>query len=165
MSHDIQVKIAVCGPDVAATASAGASYVGFVFFLNLRAMFRFKRLQRWRWTLMPMGVAKSLVVNADDALVQRTGLTAVVPLDMLRITWLRSRGRRKGAVRVAVMKAVRLLSASDLAQIDDYAAVADQLLIVETAKNTDLPVAMVWRLTERWLGANTGRCRGCWQVA
>ena len=154
MSHDIRVKI--CGlrssADVAAAASAGASYVGFVFFPKSPRNVSFREAAALAVDV-PMGVAKvALVVNADDAYLD--GLTAVVPLDMLQLHGSESPARVadvKARYGLPVMKAVGIADASDLAQIDDYAAVADQLLIdAKPPKNADLPggngLAFDWTL-------------------
>jgi phosphoribosylanthranilate isomerase len=154
MSHDIRVKI--CGlrssADVAAAASAGASYVGFVFFPKSPRNVSFQEAAALAVDV-PMGVAKvALVVNADDAFLD--GLTAVVPLDMLQLHGSESPARVaevKARYGLPVMKAVGIADASDLAQIDAYAAVADQLLIdAKPPKNADLPggngLAFDWTL-------------------
>jgi phosphoribosylanthranilate isomerase len=100
-----------------------------------------------------MGVAKvALVVNADDAFLD--GLTAAVPLDMLQLHGSETPTRVaevKARYGLPVMKAVGIADASDLAHIDAYAAVADQLLIdAKPPKNADLPggngLAFDWTL-------------------
>jgi phosphoribosylanthranilate isomerase len=154
MSHDIRVKI--CGlrssADVAAAASAGASYVGFVFFPKSPRNVSFQEAAALAVDV-PMGVAKvALVVNADDAFLD--DLTAAVPLDMLQLHGSETPTRVaevKARYGLPVMKAVGIADASDLAQIDAYAAVADQLLIdAKPPKNADLPggngLAFDWTL-------------------
>lgn len=154
MSHDIRVKI--CGlrtdADVAAAASAGASYVGFVFYPKSPRNVSFREAAALAVDV-PMGVAKvALVVNADDAFLD--GLTAAVPLDMLQLHGSETPTRVaevKARYGLPVMKAVGIADASDLAQIDAYAAVADQLLIdAKPPKNADLPggngLAFDWTL-------------------
>jgi phosphoribosylanthranilate isomerase len=154
MSHDIRVKI--CGlrtyADVAAAASAGASYVGFVFYPKSPRNVSFQEAAALAVDV-PMGVAKvALVVNADDAFLD--GLTAAVPLDMLQLHGSETPTRVaevKARYGLPVMKAVGIADASDLAQIDAYAAVADQLLIdAKPPKNADLPggngLAFDWTL-------------------
>jgi phosphoribosylanthranilate isomerase len=154
MSHDIRVKI--CGlrtdADLAAAASAGASYVGFVFYPKSPRNVSFREAAALAVDV-PMGVAKvALVVNADDAFLD--GLTAAVPLDMLQLHGSETPTRVaevKARYGLPVMKAVGIADASDLAQIDAYAAVADQLLIdAKPPKNADLPggngLAFDWTL-------------------
>jgi phosphoribosylanthranilate isomerase len=132
MPSDIRIKM--CGlsrpQDVAAAAAAGARYVGFVFFapsprnLGLDAAAALA-------LATPAGIAKvALTVDADDA--QLDALTAAVPLDMLQLHGAESPARVaqiKARYGLPVMKAVGIAEAADLAQIDLYARVADQLLI------------------------------------
>jgi phosphoribosylanthranilate isomerase len=154
MSQDIRVKI--CGlrtdADVAAAASAGASYVGFVFYPKSPRNVSFREAAALAVDV-PMGVAKvALVVNANDAFLD--DLTAAVPLDMLQLHGSETPTRVaevKARYGLPVMKAVGIADASDLAQIDAYAAVADQLLIdAKPPKNADLPggngLAFDWTL-------------------
>jgi phosphoribosylanthranilate isomerase len=154
MSHDIRVKICGLrtGADVAAAASAGASYVGFVFYPKSPRNVSFQEAAALAVDV-PMGIAKvALVVNADDAFLD--GLTAAVPLDMLQLHGSETPTRVaevKARYGLPVMKAVGIADASDLAQIDAYAAVADQLLIdAKPPKNADLPggngLAFDWTL-------------------
>jgi phosphoribosylanthranilate isomerase len=154
MSHDIRVKICGLrtGADVAAAASAGASYVGFVFYPKSPRNVSFQEAAALAVDV-PMGIAKvALVVNADDAALD--GLTAAVPLDMLQLHGSETPTRVaevKARYGLPVMKAVGIADASDLAQIDAYAAVADQLLIdAKPPKNADLPggngLAFDWTL-------------------
>lgn len=128
------VRVKICGlteaADVAAAVAAGAAYVGFVLFppsprsLSLAAA-RALALE------VPPGVAKvALTVDADDTLLD--ALCAEVPLDMLQLHGAESPARvREVKARhgLPVMKAIGLAGAADLAQIDRYAGVADQLLI------------------------------------
>ncbi|PIE06568.1 MAG: phosphoribosylanthranilate isomerase [Rhodobacterales bacterium] len=132
MMPGIQVKI--CGlttpGQVACAVAAGARYLGFVFFAksprNLSVP-KAAALARG----VPPGVARvGLVVNAGDAVLDE--ITATVPLDMLqlhgneppeRVAELRAR------YGLPVMKAIGISGPGDVARIDAYAPVADQLLI------------------------------------
>ncbi|MEC7764550.1 MAG: phosphoribosylanthranilate isomerase [Pseudomonadota bacterium] len=153
---DIRVKI--CGLTsagaVAAAADAGARYVGFVFFpksprnisVDLAAVLAAD---------VPPGVAKvALVVNADDALLDE--ITGRVPLDMLQLHGSET-PERVAEVRarygLPVMKAVGIADAADLAKIDDYVDVADQILVdAKPPKDADLPggngLSFDWRLLQ-----------------
>lgn len=132
MPRDIQIKI--CGltaaDDVAVAVSAGAAYVGFVFFERSP---RHVTPDQARGLALgvPPGVAKvALTVDADDAALD--ALTATVPLDMLQLHGHESPARVaavKARHGLPVMKAIGIAEAQDLAQIDLYSAVADQLLI------------------------------------
>lgn len=151
---DIRVKI--CGlrtpEDVAAAASAGASYVGFVFFAKSPRNVSIEQAAALA-VAVPMGIAKvALVVNADDEFLD--DLTARVPLDILQLHGSETPARVaevKARYGLPVMKAIGIADASDLPQIDLYAAVADQLLIdAKPPKNADLPggngLAFDWTL-------------------
>ena len=151
---DIRVKI--CGlrtvADVAAAASAGAHYVGFVFFPKSPRNVTLDEAAALAIEV-PMGIAKvALVVNADDAFLD--ALTSQVAIDILQLHGSESPERVvevKARYGLPVMKAVGIADASDLPQLDAYAAVADQLLIdAKPPKNADLPggngLAFDWTL-------------------
>lgn len=154
MPNNIRVKI--CGlrtaADVAAAASAGATYVGFVFFAKSPRNVSIEDAAALAIDV-PLGVAKvALVVNADDAFLD--ALTAAVPLDMLQLHGSETPERVaevKARYGLPVMKAVGIADASDLPAIDTYAAVADQMLIdAKPPKDAALPggngLAFDWTL-------------------
>ena len=130
----MNISVKICGlsqpQDVHAAAQAGAAYVGFVFFPKSP---RNVTLEQARALAVdtPVGVAKvALVVNADDAMLD--ALTAQVPLDMLQLHGSESPERVteiKDRYGLPVMKAVGVADATDLASLDVYSAVADQLLV------------------------------------
>jgi len=132
MPRDIRVKI--CGlteaRDVAAAVAAGAAYVGFVFFEKSPRHVGVGAARALAIDVPP-GVAKvALTVNADDAALD--ALCGSVPLDMLQLHGDESPARVaeiKARHGLPVMKAIGIAGAADLAQIDRYAGVADQLLI------------------------------------
>lgn len=151
---DIRAKI--CGltspDDVAAAARAGAAYVGFVFFA--KSPRNLSRDQARPLALsVPAGIAKvALVVDADNATLD--AITASVPLDMLQLHGSESPERVAELRRrygLPVMKAIGIAEAADLAKIDSYAPVADQLLIdAKPPRGSDLPggngLAFDWQL-------------------
>ncbi|MEL6516168.1 MAG: phosphoribosylanthranilate isomerase [Pseudomonadota bacterium] len=157
---DIRVKI--CGlsepADIAAAATSGASYIGLVFFKKSPRNVS-NADARVLALAAPPGVAKvALVVDADDAALD--ALTDTVPLDMLQLHG-RETPQRVAEVRarygLPVMKAVGVAEAGDLAALDTYARVADQLLVdAKPPKGADLPggngLAFDWRLiaNRRW---------------
>jgi len=156
------IKVKICGlreaRHVAAAVAAGAGYLGFNFFEKSP---RYVNIQQARDLAVevPMGVAKvALVVNADDAMLD--AIVEAVPLDMLQLHGSESVERvaevcaRYG---LPVMKALGVADAGDLAALDDYGHVADQLLIdAKPPKGAVLPggngVAFDWRLiaNRRW---------------
>lgn len=154
MPSDIRVKI--CGlrtqADVSAAAEAGAAYVGFVFFAKSPRNVSIAEAADLA-AAVPPGVCKvALTVNATDE--ELDAITAAVPLDMLQLHGKESPERVaevKTRYGLPVMKAIGVADAGDLAQIDSYSQVADQLLIdAKPPKNADLPggngLAFDWRL-------------------
>ncbi len=152
----MSVSVKFCGltrpQDIDAAVKAGARYVGFVFFPKSPRNVTVGAARDLALGVPP-GVAKvALTVDADDAALD--ALTAQVPLDLLqlhgdeppaRVAELRAR------YGLPVMKAIGVAEAADLAQIDAYSEVADQLLIDAKPPNgAELPggngLAFDWRL-------------------
>ena len=138
--------------DVAAAAQTGARYVGFVFFPKSP---RNVTLEYARALALdaPMGLAKvALTVDADDAALD--ALIATVPIDMIQLHGHETVDRVadvRARYGLPVMKALGIAGPADLAQIDAYEAVADQLLIdAKPPEGADLPggngLAFDWRL-------------------
>ena len=132
MPENIRVKI--CGltaaQDVSAAVAAGASYVGFVFFEKSPRHLALEKAAALALPVPP-GVAKvALTVDADNA--RLDALTAAVPLDFLQLHGHETPERVteiKARYGLPVIKALGVAGADDLARIDIYARVADQLLI------------------------------------
>ncbi len=157
-----KTRVKICGlteaRHVAAAAEAGAAYVGFVFFARsprnlMPAAARALALE------VPPGVAKvGLVVDASDADLE--AILAEVPLDMLQLHGQESPARVsavKARFGLPVMKAVGVADTGDLAALDEYARVADQILVdAKPPKGAALPggngLAFDWRLiaARRW---------------
>lgn len=151
-----ETKVKICGlktpHHVAAAVAAGAGYLGFNFFPK-SPRYTAPTLASTLAVEVPPGVAKvGLVVDADDSLLDM--IVDQVPLDMLQLHG------RESAARVAdvrhryglpVMKAVGVADESDLAALEDYGRVADQLLVdAKPAPDADLPggngLPFDWRL-------------------
>lgn len=156
MPSDVSVKI--CGlRDVAhviAAADAGARYVGFVFFPKSPRHLEISDAAALAQHV-PMGICKvALTVNADNDMLD--ALTAAVPLDMLQLHGSESVARVaevKARYGLPVMKAIGVGERADLAQLDSYATVADQLLVdAKPPKGADLPggngLAFDWTLLQ-----------------
>ena len=154
MPADVSVKI--CGlrtpADVAAAGDAGARYVGFVFFPKSPRHLEVADAAQLA-AAVPVGICKvALTVNADDAMLD--ALTQAVPLDMLQLHGAESPERVaqvKARYGLPVMKAVGIADRDDLAQIDLYSGVADQLLIdAKPPRGAELPggngLAFDWQL-------------------
>lgn len=150
------VSVKICGltrpEDVSAAVAAGARYIGFVFFAKSPRNVSVAQAAALA-AEVPVGVAKvALVVNADDAVLDE--ITGAVPLDMIQLHGSET-PERVAEIRarygLPVMKAVGIAGPDDLAKLDDYAAVADQILVdAKPPKGADLPggngLAFDWRL-------------------
>ena len=160
MSSDVHVKI--CGvtrpQDIAAVADAGGRYIGLNFFpKSPRYVTPAQAASLAAET--PPGLCKvALVVNPTDALLDE--LAAAVPMDMIQLHGAESPARVaeiKERYGLPVMKAVGVAGPEDLAALDAYGAVADQLLVdTKPPKDADLPggngLAFDWSLIagRRW---------------
>ena len=158
------MRVKICGlrsrSEVEAAVAAGAAYVGFVFF---PASPRHLSLGDARWVLQraPEGVTRvALTVDPSDEALE--ALLAAVPVDMLQLHG-RESPERVAEVRARfgrpVMKAVGIGEEADLAQLDDYSGVADQILVdARPPRDASVPggngIAFDWRLIRerRWTG-------------
>lgn len=157
-----EVRVKICGLRDAdmmrAAVDAGASYVGLVFFSRSPRNVTLQEAADVAQQVPP-GIAKvALVVNSDDA--QLDAMIDAVPLDMLQLHGAET-PERVAEIRarygLPVMKALGVADADDLAAIDTYAQVADQLLIdAKPPRHADLPggngLSFDWRLIagRRW---------------
>jgi phosphoribosylanthranilate isomerase len=155
-------RVKICGvrtrSDVAAACDAGAAYVGFNFVKRSK---RFIELEAARDLAidMPVGVAKvGLVLDAGDA--ELDAIAEAVPLDMIQLHGHET-PERVNAVKarygLPVMKAIGIADRADLDDLDQFAKVADQLLVdTKPPKGGDLPggtgLSFDWRLiaNRRW---------------
>ncbi len=149
-------RVKICGlstaRQVSAAVEAGATYLGFVFFEKSPRNVSVPQAAALALDVPP-GVAKvGLVVNASDALLDE--IAATVPLDMLQLHGGET-PERVAEVRarygLPVMKAIGISGPEDVARIDAYTPVADQLLIdAKPPKDAALPggmgVPFDWRL-------------------
>ena len=130
----MRTKTKICGLSnaaaVAHAASAGAAYLGFVFYppsprsLDLAAAHDLV-------CGAPVGPVKvAMLVDPEDSFLDT--LLQAVPIDMLQLHGAESPDRVteiRARTGLPVMKAIGIRDAADLAQIADFEAVADQLLI------------------------------------
>lgn len=157
MPQDSKVKI--CGlkdPDhVELAGRLGAAYVGFVFFPKSPRHVSVAEARELAWAA-PVGLAKvALVVNADDTLLDE--INDSVAIDMWQLHGSESPDRVaevKARYGLPVMKAIGIAEQADVAKIDLYSPVADQLLIdAKAPKGADLPggngLAFDWTLVNR----------------
>ncbi len=151
---DVSVKI--CGltaPDhVRAAVDAGARYLGFNFFAKSPRYVSPQQASALA-SHVPAGVAKvALVVNASDEVLD--DITQNAPFDILQLHGGESIERVqqiKDRYGLPVMKVIGVADEADLAAIDAFSDVADQLLIdAKPPKNAVLPggngLAFDWRL-------------------
>ena len=156
------MKVKICGltdsAGIRAAAQGGAAYMGFVFFAKSPRDLPFDKA-RELMIEVPPGVCKvALTVDADDAFLDR--LTTNLPVDMLQLHGHEA-PERVAEIRkrtgLPVMKAVGIADAADLPQLDEYARVADQLLVdARPPRNATVPggngLTFDWRLiaNRRW---------------
>jgi phosphoribosylanthranilate isomerase len=150
------VRVKICGlsdaTGVNAAVGAGATYVGFVFFPKSPRNVTLDQARALALDV-PSGVAKvALVVDATDSILD--ALLAQVPIDILQLHGHET-PERVTAVRtrygLPVMKALGVADLADLAQIELYAKVADQILIdAKPPRDAALPggngLSFDWRL-------------------
>lgn len=151
----MSAQVKICGlrtaEDVAAAAEAGARYLGFVFFEKSPRHVTPEQARALAASAPPGVMKVALVVDADDAQIDRV---AALPIDMIQLHGGESPARVseiRARTGLPVMKAIGVAEASDLARIEAYAAVADQLLIdAKPAPGGALPggngLAFDWRL-------------------
>ncbi len=156
------IRVKICGltrsEDVAAAATAGAAYVGFVFYGKSPRNLSHAQAAALA-AEVPPGLCKvALVVDPeDDAL---DALLAAVPIDMLQLHGRESPERvasLRAAFGLPVMKAIGVAGEADLAALDEHARAADQLLVdAKPPEGATRPggnaVAFDWRLIagRRW---------------
>ena len=149
-----QVKI--CGlrdaAHVDAAVTAGARYLGFVFFAKSPRAVSPEQAAALGADVPP-GVARvGLFVNPDDALL--TGTLAAAPLDLIQLHGSESPARVaevKALTGLPVIKAVGLAGPADLDALWDHGLVADMLLVdAKPPPDAALPggngLAFDWRL-------------------
>lgn len=154
-----EISVKICGlkhPDqVAAAAEAGARYIGFNFFPKSPRYVTPQQAAELMFDV-PVGVAKvSLVVNATDEQIGQ--IVDTTTTDMIQLHGSETPERVaevKARFGLPVIKALGIADAEDVAQIDLYAPVADQLLIdAKAPKNAVLPggngLTFDWRLVQR----------------
>ncbi|MGR3503599.1 phosphoribosylanthranilate isomerase [Pseudaestuariivita sp.] len=155
-------KVKICGitdpAALSAAVSAGAAYVGFVFFEKSPRNLSIESARALAVEVPPGVMKVALVVNADNAALD--AIDAAVPLDMWQLHGSESPERVaqvKARYGLPVMKAVGVADAADLEAVDRYASVADQILVdAKPPKGANLPggngVSFDWRLVahRRW---------------
>lgn len=153
------VRTKICGlraPDeVRVAAAAGAAYIGLMFFPKSPRHLEIAQASALA-AQVPPGLCKvAVTVNAEDAYLDQ--IVAKTGVDMLQLHGhepterVRALKDRHG---LPVMKVVGVAGPEDLAEIDHYAQVADQLLVeTKPAKGAKLPggngIPFDWHLVAR----------------
>ena len=160
MPPDISIKI--CGlrePDhLELLVAENVRYAGFVFFEKSPRNLEISAARALAHNAPP-GLAKvALVVDADNA--KLDAITSQVPLDMLQLQGRETPERVqeiKTRYGLPTMKAVGVATADDLPALDQFAQVADQILVdAKPPKDAKLPggngLTFDWRLIagRRW---------------
>lgn len=140
-----RTSVKICGlthaDQVAAAVEAGARYLGFNFFPKSPRYVDPETCAHLA-AEVPPGVAKvALVVNPDDALLDE--ITGTAPIDMIQLHGQES-PERVAEIRarygLPLMKVVGVAGPDDIARLDDYSDVADQILVdAKAPKDAELP--------------------------
>ncbi|MCB2129947.1 MAG: phosphoribosylanthranilate isomerase [Rhodobacteraceae bacterium] len=152
----MQTRVKICGlrtpEDVNAAVSAGADYLGFNFFPKSPRYVDPAAAGRLAGHV-PAGIAKvALVVDASDE--ELDALTGAAPFDMVQLHGKETPERVSEIKRrygLPVMKVLGVAGPGDLAALDLFQSVADQILVdAKAPKGSVLPggngIAFDWRL-------------------
>lgn len=130
----MNIRVKICGINsagaLAAAAAAGADDVGFVFFAASPRGVTPAQAAAISASRPGGPLRVGLFVDPDDATLAAT--LAEVPLDVLQLHGEESPARVaeiRARFGLPVMKAIGIATATDLAQIPHFAAVADRLLL------------------------------------
>lgn len=154
--------VKICGLStpgtVTATVQAGARYVGFNFFEKSPRYVSIPQARELALSVLADICKVALSVDATNE--QLDAITAGVPIDMLQLHGSETPERVievKKRYGLPVMKVIGVADASDLAAIDIYMRVSDQILVdAKPPKNAELPggngLSFDWRLISgrRW---------------
>jgi phosphoribosylanthranilate isomerase len=135
-------KIKICGLSdpsaIAAAVTAGADYLGFVFFEPSPRHISYKAAAGLSSEISGTVQKVALTVDADDARLDAI-MDSLEP-DLLQLHGSESPAR-VAAIRerfsVPVIKAIKLAGREDLTDIDDYAGVTDMLLFDAKMRRDD----------------------------
>lgn len=153
-----RIHVKICGVTTAAAVesavAAGARYLGFNFFPP-SPRYLLPDAARPLMLAVPEGVAKvALVVDAEDAALD--ALLGTVPVDFLQLHGHESPARVaevRARFGLPVIKAVGIAVAEDLAVLNSYLPVCDQILVdAKPPKDAALPggngLSFDWQLLD-----------------
>ncbi len=143
---------------VDAAVVAGVAYIGLMFFAKSPRNVSLDQARDLALRV-PVGIAKvAVLVDPDDPMLE--ALLAQVPIDMLQLHGHETPARVasvKARFGLPVMKVVGVAEPADLVALEDYAKVADQILVeTKPTKDAALPGGngrpFDWRLIagRRW---------------
>lgn len=152
------LDIKICGlktPEtLAAALDGGASHIGFIFFAKSPRYVEPELAGRLREAARGRAKAVAVVVDADDAFLDR--IVSETKPDMLQLHGKETPGRVaevKARYGLPVMKALSVSQAADLDRIAPYLSIADRFLFdAKPPKGSELPggngVSFDWRLLQ-----------------
>ncbi|MFI0849344.1 phosphoribosylanthranilate isomerase [Mesorhizobium sp. IMUNJ 23232] len=153
------LDIKICGlktPEtIAAALDGGASYIGFIFFAKSPRYVEPELAGRLREAARGRAKAVAVVVDADDAFLDR--IVSEMKPDLLQLHG-KETPERVAAVKVRyglpVMKALSVSEAADLDRIAPYLGIADRFLFdAKPPKGSELPggngVSFDWQLLQK----------------
>jgi phosphoribosylanthranilate isomerase len=152
------LDIKICGlktPEtLAAALDGGASHIGFIFFAKSPRYVEPELAGRLREAARGRAKAVAVVVDADDAFLDR--IVSETKPDMLQLHGKETPGRVaevKARYGLPVMKALSVSQAADLDRIAPYLGIADRFLFdAKPPKGSELPggngVSFDWRLLQ-----------------
>ncbi len=156
------VAVKICGlntaDSVTAAVQAGARYLGFNFFQKSPRYVNISQARKLALLVPPEICKVALSVDPTDEFLD--AIMADVPIDMLQLHGHETPERVleiKKRYGLPVMKVVGVADARDLAAIDRYMRVSDQILVdAKPPKDAELPggngISFDWRLIagRRW---------------
>lgn len=157
------LDIKICGlktPEtVAAALDSGASHIGFIFFAKSPRYVEPELAGRLREAARGRAQAVAVVVDADDAFLDR--IASETKPDILQLHGKETPERVtevKARYDLPVMKALSVSEAADLDRIAPYLGAADRFLFdAKPPKGSELPggngVSFDWRLLQRLDGS------------
>ena len=127
-------KVKICGileaQHLEAALKSGAAYVGFVFFENSRRNLAIKTAKELAKKVPKDVVKVALMVNPSDMFLER--ILENVSIDMLQLhgeETIRRVHKIKRLSNLKIMKAIGVSNKEDLALVNEYSTVADQILL------------------------------------
>ena len=127
-------KVKICGicelGALNAAVASGSDYVGFVFFRKSKRNLTIKKARELSINTPQRVLKVALMVDPEDSDLKR--VLEKVPIDILQLHGTESPSRVYNIKRntgLSVMKAIGVSTKSDLERVDEYARVADQILL------------------------------------